>query len=799
MIYLLFAALVCAGPWRQPPPEVLEVLDAPELPNTSVSPDGAWLLVTTPVRYPPIADRAAPMHKLAGMRVDPRTGGFHTPNVAVDPRLVSVRDGREVPIRLPEGVRVLETDWSADTERLAIVGLRGEQIGLYLTGLDGSVTAVDALTLAPLLGPPVSWLPDQDRLLVRRADGRGAPPPAPAAPDGPETRSSGGASASSTYEARDLLVTGYDDALFSHFAASTLAIVDARTGAVTDVGPRGVYGDVQVSPDGRWWLVEVLVPPWSHRVTWGKFAHRLELWSPDGEVVQVLAELPAAEQVPIHGVPEGPRAVRWDPTANATLQWVEAVDGGDPRKEAAIRDRLVRLEAPFGGAPTPWLDAPHRVQAWWALPRGGALVQMDEWERRWRHLWVVDKKGARPWYDGSSNDRYGDPGYPIQEQRPDGRVVLLQDGDGLFFVGEGASPTGDRPFLDRRSLATGTALRLFRSAEESYESFVAFDDPKRRSFLIRRQSETLVPNLHEVTLGARVAAAPGEATLAHTDRPVTAFTDPTPQLQGITRQIVTYARNDGVPLSFTLYLPPGYQPGTPLPTVLYAYPREFSDPGTAGQVSGSTHTFARFGGPTHLFFLLRGYAVLHNTTMPVLGDPETAYDTFVPQLVADAEAAIAKAVELGVTDPERVGVIGHSHGGLMTATLIAHSDLFRAGIARSGSYNHTIRPFGWQSEMRTLWEAKDSYLANSPVLFAPAFDEPLLIIHGAIDENPGTIPFQSERLFEAIRGVGGTARLVMLPFEGHGYQARESVEHVLAEQIDWFDTWVKAAPPRPTP
>ncbi len=296
-----------------------------------------------------------------------------------------------------------------------------------------------------------------------------------------------------------------------------------------------------------------------------------------------------------------------------------------------------------------------------------------------------------------------------------------------------------------------------------------------------------------VTIGDPIDAPEGEATRSRSDRPVTAFEDPAPQIRQITKRIVTYERADGTPLSFQLYLPPDYQEGTTLPTVLYAYPLEYNDPSTAGQVRGSEHRFTRFWGPSHQYFLLQGYAVLNSTAMPVLGDPETAYDTFVEQLVADAEAAVAKAVELGVTDPERIGITGHSHGGLMTATLLAHSDLFRAGIARSGGYNQTIRPFGFQHERRTMYEAQDTYLQCSPVFVADQIDEPLLLIHGAIDENPGTIPYQSDRLFEAVRGSGGTTRLVMLPHEGHGYRARESVEHVLWEQLEWFDTYVKNA------
>jgi dipeptidyl aminopeptidase/acylaminoacyl peptidase len=283
----------------------------------------------------------------------------------------------------------------------------------------------------------------------------------------------------------------------------------------------------------------------------------------------------------------------------------------------------------------------------------------------------------------------------------------------------------------------------------------------------------------------------GEAVRNLTRRPITRFEDPAPRLREIEKRIVRYEREDGVPLSFTLHLPPGYEEGTRLPTVLNAYPLEYSGARTAGQVRGSARRFSRLYGASHLFFLLRGYAVLDRTAMPMLGDPETVYDTFVPQLVADAEAAVAKAVEIGVADPGRIGVIGHSHGGLMVANLLAHTELFRAGIARSGSYNKTTQPFGYQSERRSLFEARDAYIQVSPTFFADKVNEPVLIIHGDDDSNPGTLTFQSEVFFEAVRGSGGTARLVLLPFEDHGYRARESIEHVLWEQLRWFDMHVK--------
>ena len=310
-------------------------------------------------------------------------------------------------------------------------------------------------------------------------------------------------------------------------------------------------------------------------------------------------------------------------------------------------------------------------------------------------------------------------------------------------------------------------------------------------FLLRSESAVDVPNYYLATPGKKIKAAEGEAMRQLKRVPVTHFEDPTPELRQIEKQIVRYEREDGVPLSFQLLLPPGYQEGTALPTVIYAYPQEFASASTAGQVRGSTRRFMRLYGASHLYFLLQGYAVLDQTAMPMVGDPETTYNTFVPQLVADAEAAVIKAVEMGVTDPERIGVIGHSHGGLMVANLLAHTDLFKAGIARSGSYNKTTQPFGFQSERRSLFEARDVYIQVSPTFFADQVNEPVLIIHGNDDPNPGTLTFQSEVFYEAVRGSGGTARLVLLPFEDHGYRSKESIEHVLWEQLRWFEKYVK--------
>ena len=574
-------------------------------------------------------------------------------------------------------------------------------------------------------------------------------------------------------------------------------IFDPATGEVDIVGKSAPYYTAEFSPDGEYILIARLVGPWSHEVTWRRFASEIEVWNDQGELVANIVSLPLTNEVPIHGVPMGPRSVSWRPTAPHTLFWVEALDGGNPVAEVHHRDRLMRLDAPFTAEPQEVFRAEHRIQPWrtaWGAEGGTLMLAQRERIKRWRYVWLldVDEGTSRLWFDLDEADHYGDPGNPVFRPLPNGRWVLHQKGDAVYFRGSGATEQGDRPFLDLRHMATGETERLFRCDPDRYEYFTAFAGDEDR-FVFRSESAVDVPNYYMATIGKKIEAAEGEATRVLTHRPITHFEDPTPQLREIKKRLVRYQREDGVPLSFQLHLPPGYEEGTALPTVLYAYPLEYSDATTAGQVRGSTQRFMRIYGASHLYFLLQGYAVLDRTAMPMLGDPETTYDTFVPQLVADAEAAVAKAVEMGVADPERIGIIGHSHGGLMVANLLAHSDLFRAGIARSGSYNKTTQPFGFQSERRSLFEARDVYIQVSPTFFADQVNEPVLVIHGNDDSNPGTLTFQSEVFFEAVRGSGGTARLVLLPFEDHGYRARESVEHVLWEQLRWFDKYVKNA------
>jgi len=416
----------------------------------------------------------------------------------------------------------------------------------------------------------------------------------------------------------------------------------------------------------------------------------------------------------------------------------------------------------------------------------GGLALVEDSERMTRRVrtFQVDaddtsKKPKLIW-SRNSQDRYKDPGRPMEKVLPNGSMALMQDGNYIFLTSAGASPTGDHPFVDRFNMETQQAEHLFRSDDTHYETVVALLDAKGDRFLTRRESQTEPPNYYVRTSSGSMTA-------------ITKFPDPQPIMRKVQKQLVTYKRSDGVPLSFELYLPPDYKPGTRLPAIVWAYPREYGDADTAGQVSGSLIRVTEIGGYSQIFFALDGYALLDNAAMPVIGDPEHMNDTYIDQIVMDSKAAIDKAAEMGVIDPARVGVGGHSYGAFMTANLLAHCDLFKAGIAESGAHNRTLTPFGFQSERRTIWQAPDVYLKMSPFMYADKIKAPMLLIHGEADDNDGTFPIQSDRMYQAVRGNGGIVRLVFLPFEAHGYRGRETIEHVNWEKLAWFDKYVKNA------
>jgi len=793
--------------YQHPPREIVEILDAPAPPVPFVSPAGNAVILATPVQYRPISDLAEPMLHGAGTRINPRNNGPHLFAYYVALKLQHIPDGAEVAIAIPAGARVTEPRWNTSGSMFAFSNVTATSVELWVgDATTAKVHRVDGIRLNPVLGYSLNWTPDQKTLLVKTVPAqRGAPPSDSNVPAGPRVEDSTGVkSASSTYEAVEVLKTPYDQDAFEYYATAQVAIVDPLSGKVAAIGNPAVLLKLLPAPGGQYLLVERIERPYSSTRMFNRFPMQVEVWDLSGNKVETLATLPLAEQVPIDGVRTGPRDHQWRPTAPATVVWEEALDDGDTYKKVPHHDRV--MLKPIGGTASELTKTEQRFDSLNWIERGGlALLTEADYDKHWMKTYLLDADdratAPRLVWSLNADDSYHNPGEPVFRRLPNGASAVREFKGAIFTSGEGASPAGNRPFLDRLDVRTLKTERLFRSSADNLESFVAFVDPAAMTFVTRRESRVDPPNLFLRSLGAALPAgtAEGEATFRSTSRQLTHFTDPTGQLRQISKQLVTYQRTDGVKLSFTLYLPPGYQKGTRLPTILWAYPLDFTDPSAAGQVTASPQKFTTVWGPSPIFLALEGYAVLDDAAMPVVGPGETAYDTFIEQIIANSKAAIDKAVELGVTDRDRVGVMGHSHGALMTANLLAWSDLFRAGVARSGAYNQTLRPFGFQFERRTLYQAPDTYLKLSPLLHADRIKTPLLLIHGDRDNNPGTVPLQSEKLFEAIRGTGGTARLVMLPMEPHVYLARESVEQTLYETLTWFDRYVKNAPPRAKP
>jgi dipeptidyl aminopeptidase/acylaminoacyl peptidase len=777
------------APYKLPPQSVVDLVDAPLPPQAVVSPANDAVLLVEPEAYPPIALLAQPVLRLAGVRITPATGCRQRTLRYTGLSLQRLDGGVAKRVALPVDARVGMPVWSHDGRRFAFARDLADGVELWIgEAASGAAKPVPGLRLDDVLGAPFAW--EGETLLVRSVPrDRGPAPTAPAVPIGPIVEETAGkASQMATFQ--DLLRTPQDELVFEHYARSQLVRVDARTAGIVPLGKPDLYTDADTSPDGRYRLVQRIKRPFSTRVPWFNLARVAEVWDAAGKLVATVADLPVSDEVPRQGVPTGPRDVAWQPLAPATLLWAEAQDGGDPTRKVPHHDRLMTLPAPFDAPPAELLKVKQRFTGldWTARPNVALLSEYDR-DRRWRTTTLVDVSGRTPAkvvFDLSENDAYSDPGEPVLQTRPSGERVTAQDGDAIYLSGDGASETGDRPFLDRIDLATLAKQRLFRSLEKGYERFLAFANAQRTAALVRSESKTEPPNLFVVDLasGAR--------------RQLTDLRDTTPQLTKVKKELLRYSRQDGVPLSGTLYLPADYLPGTKrLPALVWAYPLEYSDAATAGQVRGSTQTFPRLSGASPLAFVTQGYAVLMDATMPVVGDPETMNDTYVEQIGAAAQAAIDVLDAKGVVDRARVVVGGHSYGAFMTANLLAHTDLFAAGIARSGAYNRTLTPFGFQSERRSFWEAPQLYLRVSPFTYANKINEPILLIHGEADNNSGTFPIQSERLYQALRGNGGTARYVVLPNEAHGYRARESVLHTLAEMLEWADRWAKNPPARP--
>lgn len=772
--------------WRQPDSRILRLLNTPQAPAVSISPDRRWLITSERLGYPSLAELSAPVLKLAGLRLNPATCGPQLAPLLYSLQIQDLSKDTQQQVSLPESARIGFVGWSPDSRRFAFTMTLPRSIELWVLNINsGQALPIPGIQLSSVLGVPAQWMPDSRTLLVQTpAYPEQQLPLPPTFPTGPMTEECSGTSGPvRTFQ--DLLKSQHDERLFEHFATSQAELVQFDGSDRRPVGTPAIYTDLDPSPDGTLILTTRLCRPWSWSLPWSRFPSVVEIRRLDGTRVFTLAERPLEDNIPIEGVRTGPRNAGWKPDFHSTLIWLEALDGGNPSTTASHRDRILQLQFNSDKPPEELIRMEHRCTGiWWNTHCSWALVREYDREHRWTRTWRLspnqtDNRTELLW-SRSVNDRYGDPGSPIMAPLPDGRRVIHEVEDCLFLQGAGATPEGDRPFLNRYSLTTGQTTPLFRCSDDSFESVVVMLDEQGRQLLVHHESPESPPNLE--------IRADHQPT-----RRITRRVDPEPLLRRIQRRIISCTRSDGVELSFTLCLPADHHAADPpLPALLWAYPREFNDAGTAGQISGSVTRFNALYGASHLFLAALGYAVLDNVSMPIIGSPAIANDTFINQISDSAATVIAKAAQTGAIDPRRVAVGGHSYGAFMAAALLAHTNLFRAGIARSGAYNRTLTPFGFQNERRTFWEAPETYLRLSPFAAADRIRSPLLLIHGEADNNPGTHSQQSERLYQAIRGTGGIARLVMLPLESHSCIARESIEHTLWEMQDWLRRWLQS-------
>jgi len=786
---IIFTAAWAENDYKMPPKAIADLVDAPGTPGVSVSPNKKHILILERASLPSIEELSQPELRLAGLRINPATNGRSRTRYYTGMIIQDLGSGAQKRVKgLPKNGRISNVSWSPNAKHIAMTVTHGAQINLYLVkAASGRASLLLKTPLNAIYGSPFSWLSDSKNILAKTIlSGREEPPRPSLVPQGPVIQENMGKIAPvRTYQ--DLLSNADDEALFAYYMNAQMVLVNLK-GKAKNIGKPGMIRFAEPSPNGKYILMKTIHRPFSYLVPLYRFPMRVDVLDIHGKTISVLRDMPLAESLPkgFGAVLTGPRSFGWRADAGAVIYYVNALDGGDPKAAADFRDEIFTMDAPFNQSAESLMQLDLRYAGIMWGNDHIALAYTREWGTRRTTTWMMNPdKPATPKkiIDRLYEDRYSDPGSPMLHRNKYGRNVLLfgQNGETVFLSGVGSSPDGDRPFVDEFNLMNGQSKRLWRSASPYYERPVTMIDGEKQVVLTSRETTEEPVNYYLRNMADESVD------------PVTNFTHPYPQMKGVYKEMITYKRHDGIDLSATLYLPPGRKPSDgPLPLLMWAYPREFKTAKAASQVVGSPHRFVRISPTSPLIMLSYGYAVLSGPTMPVIGEGDKEpNDTYIKQLVSSAQAAADEMVKREITTPDQMAIGGHSYGAFMVANLLAHSDIYQAGVARSGAYNRTLTPFGFQAEERTFWEAPEVYFAMSPFMHTQKVNEPILLIHGEADNNSGTFPVQSKRYYHALKGHGATAKLVMLPHESHGYRARESVMHMLWETANWLDTYVK--------
>ncbi|NBT15092.1 MAG: S9 family peptidase [Chitinophagia bacterium] len=777
--------------YQTPPKAIADLLLAKPTPSISLDKKATWMLIMERNSYPTVEELGQPEVRVAGLRLNPNNFSPSRQNFINGLKLKNIKTGKESSIvGLPANLLAGNISWSPDEKQIAFTHTTGSRVDLYVLAVEKAIaTKINKTALNATLGPVFSWVNEGTLLYTTITQAASMMPKRPITPVGPSIQESAGKAAPSrTYQ--DLIRSPYDEEAFAFLTSSQL--VKNTNGIETKMGSPAIYTSFEVSPDKKYLLTETIQKPFSYLVTAYSFASRVSIQDMNGKTLKVLANLPSAETTPsgYDNVQPVPRAFAWRNDAAATITWCEPLDSGLIKKNMEYHDAVYALSAPFNGQPSTVVKTKMRFRgivwgnehfAW--VNEGLTGKQLQKASRLDPATGTVETL-----FERNTTDAYNSPGSPVLTRSAFGRPVIdLLSNDRLLMNNPiGSSPNGDLPYLAEFDLKTKKQNILWRSAPGTYEAVVSVLDAENLQVVTRRESQTEVPNYFIQNLKSKTA-----------NQQITAFVNPYPALNGVTKEKVKYKRADGVDLTGDLYLPKGYDKTKdgPLPLLMWAYPREYNSAADAAQVRGSKDRFTTLSWGSPIFYVTQGFAVLDNAEMPIVAANADAKpnDTFIEQLKLNAEAAIKAMSDMGIADPKRVAVGGHSYGAFMTAHLLSHTNLFKAGLARSGAYNRTLTPFGFQAEERTYWEAPDLYYKMSPFSYANKIKTPILLVHGEADDNPGTFPINSERLYNAIKGHGGTVRLVYLPYEAHGYRGKENLLHLLWEQNEWLNRFVKNA------
>jgi len=796
LLLTLFSSVIGFGQgnlsYQRPPEEIVKLLEAPLTPFVSFSPDKQWMLFLERSDFPTIEQLSRPELRIGGLRINPENFGPSRSNYTIGLKAKRLSDSKEMEIKnLPNPLTASSISFSPDSKHIAFLQNNADKIELWIVDVESMYASKLSERKVNNVMGGYSWLSDSQQIIFAAVPANIKPLPQKSrVPSGPVVEENLGKKAPSrTYQ--DLLKNPYDEAAFDYYTQSDLVLKNL-SGSEKTLSTASIHADFTPSPDGKLILAEVIQRPYSYLVPAYLFPTLVSVIDLNGKQVKEITRVPLLDYIPtgFNATQKEPRSYTWRADKPATLAWAHAQDGGDPKAKAAIRDKVYTLDYPFTSTPKELISLPLRYsRIIWGNDNIAWVYERWTNERKERVYQVNPTAGTKKTvFDLNYEDAYSNPGTVVTTTNMYGRnIILINKDNSVYLSGAGSSPIGDMPFLDKMDLNSSKKIRQWQCVSPYYETFITFLDYKKGTFATSRESNTENPNYYLRTLGSTKATA------------LTEFPHPYPQIKDVKKQVLKYKRADGVELTADLYLPPGYKKEDgPLPGFVWAYPREFKSADAASQVKGSPNTFVRlsWGGP--IYWVMRGYAVLDNASMPIVGEgDDEPNDTYVQQLVASAQAVVDHGTSFGVLDPTRVGVGGHSYGAFMTANLLAHSDIFKAGIARSGAYNRTLTPFGFQAEERTYWQAPEVYYKMSPFSYADKLKEPILFIHGEADNNSGTFPIQTERFYNAIKGHGGTARYVELPYESHGYAAKESIMHTLWEMDTWLETYVKNAKEKP--